>query len=330
MKPNLFNYATSELSQDAFFCWLFEWANPEYSHDKLHEISLNFINYILEATHFDTIKDVDSVNIERQEQITGKRRVDFYIIMYKDNVIKNIIVFEDKISTTQHDDQLNAYKDYMNKKFSGQNISYVYIKSDIVFENEKTFVENSGYFLLDLDRLSLLLEDITENEIYSEYVEFLHTRKEKYTSYMNKNIKDWEHDDWIGFVCHINYKIPDSYFGEHYRGDNSWWIQLSGRNDPQVDCRISLEIVQKKCAIKVSFNDKEIDIIEHQDRILYDINQFLKDYKIKAASPSRGKNVTMAYIENYLIENDGIIDLEKTEKRIKDIVDKFNDFYDNW
>jgi uncharacterized protein YqgQ len=86
----------------------------------------------------------------------------------------------------------------------------------------------------------------------------------------------------------------------------------------------------KKCAIKVFFNDKEIDIVEHQDRILYDINQFLKDYKIKATSPSRGKNITMAYIENYLIENDGIIDLEKTEKRIKDIVDKFNDFYDNW
>ena len=29
MKPNLFKYATSELSQDAFICWLLEWAKPQ-------------------------------------------------------------------------------------------------------------------------------------------------------------------------------------------------------------------------------------------------------------------------------------------------------------
>ena len=29
-KPNLFDYATSELSQDAFICWLLKWSNPEY------------------------------------------------------------------------------------------------------------------------------------------------------------------------------------------------------------------------------------------------------------------------------------------------------------
>ncbi len=29
-KPNLFSYATSELSQDAFIAWLLAWASPEY------------------------------------------------------------------------------------------------------------------------------------------------------------------------------------------------------------------------------------------------------------------------------------------------------------
>lgn len=28
MEPNLFHYASSELSQDAFLLWLLEWANP--------------------------------------------------------------------------------------------------------------------------------------------------------------------------------------------------------------------------------------------------------------------------------------------------------------
>lgn len=28
--PNIFKYAGSELSQDAFTAWLLEWSNPEY------------------------------------------------------------------------------------------------------------------------------------------------------------------------------------------------------------------------------------------------------------------------------------------------------------
>lgn len=32
-KPNLFTYATSELSQDAVLCWLFSWADPKQSRE---------------------------------------------------------------------------------------------------------------------------------------------------------------------------------------------------------------------------------------------------------------------------------------------------------
>ena len=27
MKPNIFNYATSELTNDAMICWMVDWAN---------------------------------------------------------------------------------------------------------------------------------------------------------------------------------------------------------------------------------------------------------------------------------------------------------------
>ena len=32
-KPNLFKYAVSELTQDAFLCWLLEWADEKYKND---------------------------------------------------------------------------------------------------------------------------------------------------------------------------------------------------------------------------------------------------------------------------------------------------------
>jgi hypothetical protein len=32
-KPNLFSFATSKLSQDAFLCWLLAWAEGRYAND---------------------------------------------------------------------------------------------------------------------------------------------------------------------------------------------------------------------------------------------------------------------------------------------------------
>ncbi|MYD32112.1 MAG: hypothetical protein F4X01_11115 [Nitrospira sp. SB0661_bin_20] len=49
-RPNLFSYATSELSQDAFICWLLEWSLPQYrqTDTKLHECAVNFIRKLFE------------------------------------------------------------------------------------------------------------------------------------------------------------------------------------------------------------------------------------------------------------------------------------------
>ena len=30
MKPNIFNYATSELTNDAMICWMVDWANSKH------------------------------------------------------------------------------------------------------------------------------------------------------------------------------------------------------------------------------------------------------------------------------------------------------------
>ena len=40
-KPNLFNFATSELSQDAFLCYLFNFAKEEYKENiKEYELEI--------------------------------------------------------------------------------------------------------------------------------------------------------------------------------------------------------------------------------------------------------------------------------------------------
>ena len=55
-KPNIFTYATSELSQDAVICYILEWAkieNKELNND-LHNLAINFLNSLFDK--FEGIK----------------------------------------------------------------------------------------------------------------------------------------------------------------------------------------------------------------------------------------------------------------------------------
>ena len=48
-KPNLFTYATSELSQDAMICWLLAWADPNNSSNmQMYHIGVAFLNSLFE------------------------------------------------------------------------------------------------------------------------------------------------------------------------------------------------------------------------------------------------------------------------------------------
>ena len=66
-RPNLFEYATSELSQDAVLCWLAAWAAPEAAAEDghLHALGLQFIAALLEVNGR-PVPDIASLEVRRQ------------------------------------------------------------------------------------------------------------------------------------------------------------------------------------------------------------------------------------------------------------------------
>ena len=48
--PNLFRYASSELSQDAIICYIIEWAKSENKghNTKLHNLAIEFLNSLFD------------------------------------------------------------------------------------------------------------------------------------------------------------------------------------------------------------------------------------------------------------------------------------------
>ena len=63
MKPNLFHYATSELSQDALFLWLINWAKPEHktANEEMHNLGCAFVQLLIG-------KDIPITSIQTRKQ----------------------------------------------------------------------------------------------------------------------------------------------------------------------------------------------------------------------------------------------------------------------
>jgi len=62
--PNLFSYATSELSQDAFICWLIKWS--ENATDlELKDLGHRFVNALMSKWEGPEIKEVSKAEVER-------------------------------------------------------------------------------------------------------------------------------------------------------------------------------------------------------------------------------------------------------------------------
>lgn len=67
-RPNLFSHGTSELSQDAFICWLAEWANPIYEgiDECLHEAGIDFIRRIYDLHKKNFLAAIKEVKVTKK------------------------------------------------------------------------------------------------------------------------------------------------------------------------------------------------------------------------------------------------------------------------
>jgi len=61
-RPNIFDYATSELSQDAFLTWLIQWADKDYQEidSSLNACAISFVQELLGKDNSYKIETVEA------------------------------------------------------------------------------------------------------------------------------------------------------------------------------------------------------------------------------------------------------------------------------
>lgn len=191
---NLFNYATKELSQDGFLCWLID----NYDDPVISCYSYEFIRFI---TGFD-FKDGDIVELELKRQEKNMDIVvDFWTSKDKDSSSHYVFVIEDKTHSSLHDNQLVNYGETISKwndKDTQENrTAKVFYKTDELSGKDKEELKKATEY----NWRSFNIKDIykhfggisnTGSEVLDFYCDNIRTIYEKITMQPKGTPKDWD------------------------------------------------------------------------------------------------------------------------------------------
>lgn len=206
MIPNIFNYATKELSQDALICWLV--ACGRDARDKLGELGHEFVKALMQSgdrrvmqgsrsIHYGGECTVEHVLCKPKRQY-GRNghygRIDVYFQARVDGRVVSFVI-EDKRHTEMGEDQLKRYRAIVTGDSIREHlVKFVYLKTGYVFDDEREKAESTGYSVFDGEELLAFLTTkgrANLHEIVRQYAEYLTEQ----VDYRRAALKNWNLDE---------------------------------------------------------------------------------------------------------------------------------------
>ncbi|OXA93787.1 PD-(D/E)XK nuclease family protein [Flavobacterium hercynium] len=264
-QPNIFNYATSELTQDAFITWLLQWANPIFKNDneKLHNLGISFLQSLVAFQNI-TIGEISELEIKQQFH-----KVDIFVT-FKMNDCTYGIIIEDKVHSNDHSNQLQRYLTKISELKTCHVLVPIYFKTGYQVDLSK-IIENNYHYYTVKDLLNIItLEKVTavDNDVLSQYHSYLEIKEKHFNNaeiesnnYLIRPIKDWKRWSCVRFFH--DYK-------EHF---NAGWGEVANNREALLAFWFGgkeLTSIDKKIGIYM-------DIVFKDDRLRVNYRIYLKD-----------------------------------------------------
>lgn len=187
--PNLFDFAPSELSQDAFFCWLLSHADHAYVEHELYAVARNMLlsmMNIVRKSGFNGLADKTwCVDISRQNG-----NIDILVIINQ----QWAILIESKTNSKHHSNQLQRYIEQLQKDgFDEHHLLVIYLKTGHESRHSiRTMTDavlcDTGMQVAIFDRtqiLQVLNQAKVRNVIFNQYQDYLNKIEQNSRSFLS-------------------------------------------------------------------------------------------------------------------------------------------------
>lgn len=195
---NLFDYATKELSQDAFLAWLF--ANYDCEQEEVKWLSRYILCSFVGVDYNEKGASIRTLTVHKQ-----KNNIDLYITFEVEDK-KYVLTIEDKIMSFNHDNQLVKYKEIIERDFTDRIKAFVYYKTSLIGKEEIGILQKyKGWNPYSVEEVFGLFEKflqsndktVYDNEIVNYYYNHLKGICDKIKRLSKPN--EWGLIEWQSF-----------------------------------------------------------------------------------------------------------------------------------
>jgi hypothetical protein len=213
-KPNIFHFATSELSQDIFIAWLLRWASPEFkeANIELHNCGLDALKLFI-----GNLGNIGGSKIKKVVTHRQWENIDIWIKVYFENGDKLFLIVEDKTYTSEHSGQLERYKNTAQKwaDSNGFRLGCVYFK--IGSEQQKVLanIREKGYSIIGRKEILTCLNNHLniQDSFVADYIQHLQYLDKAHQAFLTTPPNEWKKENfwkewpWIGLYQFIESQI---------------------------------------------------------------------------------------------------------------------------
>ena len=317
--PNIFDFATSELSQDAILTWILSWADPSMKKkdESLHNVAQELVRTLL---HKNDSFIVNSITVGRQWQ-----NIDIWAEINEDI----FLIIEDKTKTTIHDNQLERYQQIATEHYKeSRAVHCAYVKTGNETKKIIDQILKTGYSVFERPDIIKCLSNYSGNsDLVWYFNNHLLALEEKTNSYKILPFTEWCWEAWEGFYKELerNLDIYDWSYVSNPSGGflGIWWhfIPFEDINHDPVEMYLQIEQPEKLC-IKISF-DGERDL---RSEVRWKYHQLLfetaKELNLNVHDPARfgnGNYMTIGVVDLAdILGSGGTYDPNKTITKLKE------------
>ena len=244
--PNIFDFATSELSQDATLAYMLAWASPDHkTHSAQHNLGVDFLRALLDRTKKKSPAKIETVVVQAQVN-----RMDVSVVVNGEI----FLILEDKTNTDRHSGQIVRYVEKA-KSTGWKDVRPIYIKTgnetaETRVPTEKICRDHGGGHFYRNDLLNVLHKHTdTGDEIIDQFRLHLEAWESATEGFRRTPVEEWDAAAYEGYYFALESALENAFKG-HTGGWNRvenaaggfWGLWTCYHSNEEDNCTLYLQI----------------------------------------------------------------------------------------